>query len=79
MYMLMNVGAELYTILIVAFVGPWLSLTSMEEHLHAAPHQILPAWTHSGVRRALLFNFNQFTWNRRFTTEIIQTQNGQWW
>lgn len=30
-------GSGLHTILIVAFVGPGLSLTSMEEHLHAAP------------------------------------------
>lgn len=35
--MVVVVVGGLHTILIVAFVGPGLSLTSMEEHLHAAP------------------------------------------
>lgn len=58
----------------MAFVRPGLSLASMKEHLHAAPHQVLPARAHSGVKRALLLNFNKFTCNRRCNVWVTQRQ-----
>lgn len=47
------------TILIVTLAGPRLSFAAVDKHLHAASHQILPAWTHGGVERRLLLDFNQ--------------------
>ena len=48
--------------MVVVFVGPGMALTAMEEHLHAAPHQVLPPWPHGGVERTLLFDLYQFTY-----------------
>lgn len=53
---------ERRTLLVVTFVGPGLALAAMKEHLHAAPHQVLPAWMHGGVERTLLFDLYQFTY-----------------
>lgn len=55
----------------MAFVGPRLPLGAMEEHLHTAPHEVLPAWPHRGVKRGLLLYFNQLTCNR---DECMQLQ-----
>lgn len=60
-----NGESEMHTILVVAFEGPRLSLTSMDEHLQAASNQVFPPWAHGRVKRVLLFNFNQFTYNRK--------------
>ena len=51
--------------MVVAFVGPGLALAAVQEHLHAAPHQVLPARPHGGVEGALLLDLNQLACGRR--------------
>lgn len=51
---------RLPTFLVVALVGPGLALAAVEEHLHTAPHQVLPARTHGSVEGSLVHNLNQF-------------------
>lgn len=55
------------TIVVVALVGPGLSVAAVQEHLHASPHQVLPARPHGGVEGALLLDLNQLACEPRET------------
>lgn len=52
-------GGHRRTIVVVSLEGPGLPVAAVQEHLHAAPHQVLPAWPHGGVEGALLLDLNQ--------------------
>lgn len=52
--------------MIVTFVRPRLPVAVLEEHLNAAPQQVLPAWTH-GRAQGVLVDLDEFTWREERT------------
>lgn len=52
--------------MIVTFVRPRLPVAVLEEHLNAAPQQVLPARTHGRAQRVLV-DLDEFTWREERT------------
>lgn len=63
------------TLVVVAFVGPGLSVAVLEEHLDTAPQQILPARTHRRTQRVLVY-LDQLTWTGRRGDEMDIVERG---
>ena len=54
--------------MVVPLMGPGLAIAVLQEHLDASAQQVLPAWTHGGSQRTLVY-LDQLAWFRDTPTE----------